>query len=500
MLLEARKITKTFPGVKALDEVDFTLRGGQIHAVCGENGAGKSTLMKVIAGIYRPDAGELLLDGQPVTISTPTQARQLGISVIHQEFYLMNHLSVAQNIFFGREPKLPGGFINDDRLLNRKAQELLELLGMPIDPRVKVGQLSIAAQQIVEIAKALSFECRILIMDEPTAALSGGEVELLFGLIENFRSTETAVVYVSHRLAEIKQICDQISVLRDGQAVASHRSEELEISQLIQLMVGRELQSTVRPEPKPAAEVVLKVEGLTAPPRVKDLSFELQRGEILGFAGLMGAGRTETARALVGVDKATAGKITVFGTETKIKKPAAAVRLGIGYLSEDRKRYGLLLRQSVSANIALPSLGKFSKLGWLFETPMATAASRHSANLKIKTTSIWQQLRNLSGGNMQKVVLAKWLERDCDILIFDEPTRGIDVGAKQEIYDLLRDLTAQGKSIIMISSELDEILRMGDRIVVMCDGRITGVLKNSEATPEVIMERATDFQPVQGLK
>ncbi|MDR1806876.1 MAG: sugar ABC transporter ATP-binding protein [Propionibacteriaceae bacterium] len=494
ILLEARAITKVFPGVKALSDVDFTLRAGQIHALCGENGAGKSTLMKIIAGLYQPDGGELRLHGQPVTISGPVQAHELGISVIHQEFFLMNHLTVAQNIFIGREPKLPGGILNDDRRLNAMAQELLDRLGVPIDPRTQVRDLSVAAQQMVEIAKALSFDSRILIMDEPTAALTASEVETLFRIIRGFRTDQTAVVYISHRMEEIKALCDQITVLRDGQFVASRRAADLAISDVIQLMVGRQVTSGVRPQPRRATETVLKVEGLCTRSLLKNVTFELQKGEILGFAGLMGAGRTETARALVGADPKTAGHVTVFGRPVTIAHPADAVRLGIGYLSEDRKRYGLILTQSVAANVALPSLGKFSKGGWLRESQMLAAAERHVKALSIKTPSVQQVLRNLSGGNMQKVVLAKWLERDCDILIFDEPTRGIDVGAKQEIYDLLRRLADQGKSIIMISSELEEVLRLSDRIYVMCDGRITGELANADASQELIMTLATQFE------
>ncbi|MDR1237659.1 MAG: sugar ABC transporter ATP-binding protein [Propionibacteriaceae bacterium] len=492
VLLEARRITKIFPGVKALENVDFTLRAGQIHALCGENGAGKSTLMKIIAGLYQPDGGELLLGGKPVTIPNPLQAHQLGISVIHQEFFLMNHLTVAQNIFIGREPKVLGG-ITDDRALNAQAQELLDRLGVPIDPHTQVGRLSVAAQQMVEIAKALSFDSHILIMDEPTAALTTAEVRTLFRIIRNFRNEKTAVVYISHRMEEIKEICDQITVLRDGQFVDSRPAAELAISDVIQLMVGRKIQSGVRPEPKDPTEPVLTVEGLSTQALLKNVSFQLRKGEILGFAGLMGAGRTETARALVGADPKTAGTITAFGEVVNIDKPADAVRLGIGYLSEDRKRFGLILSQSVTNNIALTSLPRFVKFGLLEDAKMAEAAERHVRALDIKTPSVRQILRNLSGGNMQKVVLAKWLERDCDILIFDEPTRGIDVGAKQEIYDLLRRLADSGKSIIMISSELEEVLRMSDRIVVMCDGRITGVMNNAEATQENIMEFATQF-------
>ncbi|MDR1766929.1 MAG: sugar ABC transporter ATP-binding protein, partial [Propionibacteriaceae bacterium] len=422
-------------------------------------------------------------------------ARHLGLSVIHQEFFLMNHLTVAQNIFIGREPKLPGGVLNDDRALNRKAQELLDRLGVPIDPRVQVGRLTVAAQQMVEIAKALSFDSRVLIMDEPTAALTSSEVETLFRIIRNFSTPETGVVYISHRMEEIKEVCNQITVLRDGQYVDSKPADQLEVQDIIHLMVGRTIAKGSRPQARGIdPEVVLEVNGLCTASLLRDVGFSLRRGEILGFAGLMGAGRTETARAVVGADPKTAGEVKVFGQPTRISGPADAVRHGIGYLSEDRKRYGLILGQTVTANIGLPSLPNYQKFGMLQDADMAKAAEKHCEALNIKTPSVRQQLRFLSGGNQQKVVLAKWLERDCDILIFDEPTRGIDVGAKQEIYDLLHRLVAAGKSIIMISSELEEVLRMSDRIVVMCDGRVTGVLDNADATSENIMTLATQFE------
>ncbi|MDR0285367.1 MAG: sugar ABC transporter ATP-binding protein [Propionibacteriaceae bacterium] len=491
-LLEARGITKTFPGVTALADVSLAIRGGEVHAVVGENGAGKSTLMKIFAGLYQPDAGELRLRGQPVTLPTPLAARERGISVIHQEFFLMNHLSVAQNIFIGREPKLAGGIVNDDRTLNRAAGELLERLGVAIDPQIQVGRLTIAAQQMVEIAKALSYDSSVLIMDEPTAALTESEVATLFRIIRGFVTPTTAVVYISHRMEEIKAIASRITVLRDGRFVDCRPAADLAVAEVIQLMVGRQIATGLRPAPRTPTDTVLAVRGLTSAV-VHDVSFELQRGEILGFAGLMGAGRTETARALVGADPKTAGTVTVGGVPARIVRPADAVRLGIGYLSEDRKRYGLLLRQSVAANIGLPSLREFLRFGLIGDRRMRATAETYRESLAIKTPSVAQQLRNLSGGNQKKVVLAKWLERDCNILIFDEPTRGIDVGAKQEIYDLLRRLAGQGKSIIMISSELEEVLRMADRIVVMCAGRVTGVLDNAAATQESIMKLATQF-------
>jgi ribose transport system ATP-binding protein len=501
VLLSAHGVSKVFPGVRALSGVDFTVRGGEVHALVGENGAGKSTLMKVFAGLHQPDEGEIRLRGEKITLPNPLAANLAGISTIHQEFFLANHLTVAQNIFIGREPKLAGGLLNDDRALNRNAAELLERLGVDIDPKVQVGRLTVAQQQMVEIAKALSFESSVLIMDEPTAALTDAEVETLFRIIDGFVTESTAVVYISHRMEEIKRIASQVTVLRDGQLVDSRPAAELGIHDIISLMVGRKIASDIRPEPRAATEEVLAVSGLNTKALLKDVSFSLQRGEILGFAGLMGSGRTETARALIGADPKTSGKVTVNGQEVHLSKPLDAVRKGIGYLSEDRKRYGLILAQDVAANTVLPSIRRFTKAGILQDKSMRKAAAKWVDALSTKTPSVRQQVRNLSGGNQQKVVLAKWLERDCDILIFDEPTRGIDVGAKQEIYDLLDQLTKkEGKSIIMISSELEEILRMADRIVVMCDGRITGVLDNAEATQAKIMELATQFGQPESRK
>ncbi|MDO5093549.1 MAG: sugar ABC transporter ATP-binding protein [Propionibacteriaceae bacterium] len=498
VLLEAVGVSKVFPGVKALNNVDFTLRGGEVHALVGENGAGKSTLMKIFAGLYQPDGGSVLLRDEPITLPTPLSAHQAGVSVIHQEFFLMNHLTVAQNIFIGREPKLPGGLLNDDRRLNEMAAELLDRLGVNIDPKVHVGRLTVAQQQMVEIAKALSFNSSVLIMDEPTAALTETEVATLFRIINDFVTPDTAVVYISHRMEEIKKITTRVTVLRDGELVGSHPADDLSSHDIIHLMVGRKIAADVRPEPRTTTEPVLEVEGLTTAELLKDVSFTLEHGEILGFAGLMGAGRTETARALIGADPLVSGVIRVDGRPVRIHHPGDAVRKGIGYLSEDRKRYGLILRQDVVSNTVLASIPHYTKLGILQDKRMREVAEKWVTALSTKTPGVQQQVRNLSGGNQQKVVLAKWLERDCDILIFDEPTRGIDVGAKQEIYDLLNRLTKeQGKSIIMISSEMEEILRMSDRIIVMCDGRITGVLTNAEATQEKIMELATQFNPIE---
>jgi len=497
-LLEIRGISKSFPGVKALKDVSIDLSSGEILGLCGENGAGKSTLMKLITGIYKADeGGEILFDGQRIDVNGPREAQHLGISIIHQEFNLVPDLTVAQNIYLGREPRKFRNSLLDDGALYSQAKELLGRLEIQIDPRRYLRDLSVARQQMVEIAKAMSFDSRILVMDEPTAALTDSEVETLFTLVRNFVTDQTGVIYISHRMDEIKELTDRVSVLRDGEYVGTVDTESTPIREVIAMMVGREITSSVRPkEREENGRAVLEVQGLSTHTFLKDVCFDLREGEILGFAGLMGAGRTEVARALVGADHKSAGVIKIHGEEVSISSPADAVAAGVGYLSEDRKRYGLLLDQDVSANLALSSLGKFSSaIGFVNARAIVKAAERQVASLRIRTPSIRQTVQNLSGGNQQKVVIGKWLTRDCDVLIFDEPTRGIDVGAKEEIYDLLEKLTAAGKSIIMISSELPEILRLSNRIAVMCEGRITAVLTADEATPEVVMHYATLRQP-----
>lgn len=491
-LLSATGISKSFPGVLALDDVHLDLRHGEVLALVGENGAGKSTLLKLLSGLYQPDAGSMELDGAPLRPAGPRQAYEVGISVIHQEFHLMPDLTVAQNIFIGREPRR-AGLIRDDEL-ERRAAVLFERLGIPLDPRQPVSHLSVAGQQMVEIAKALSFDARVLIMDEPTAALTETEVATLFRIVRDFVSPRTGVIYVSHRMDEVKEISDRITVLRDGRYVDTLPTDRTDTREVITAMVGRQLETGVRPDPASSdvtePEVVLAVRGLSTRTLLKDVTFELHRGEILGFAGLMGAGRTEVARAVIGADRST-GVIEVNGRPVTVRNPAAAVRHGIGYLSEDRKRYGLLLDQDVVRNVMLSSLPGMTRAGFVRDAEGRRAATGMVDRLAIRTPSVAQTAKNLSGGNQQKVVLAKWLVRDCDVLIVDEPTRGIDVGAKDEIYGLLTRLAAQGKSIIVISSELPEVLRLADRIVVMCEGRVTGTLANADATQHHIMELAT---------
>lgn len=493
-LLEVEGISKGFPGVQALDNVQFFLNAGEVLTIVGENGAGKSTLMKIITGIYTEDSGTIKVEGRTVDVRDPKHAQELGISIIHQETSLMPHLTVAQNIYIGREPRALGGLALRERALNRKAEELLQRLGIRLNARSLVGDLTIAKQQMVEIAKALSFDAKVLIMDEPTSALTESETETLFELIESLRESGTGIVYISHRMEELRRLADRVTVLRDGAYIGSLEREEIDIPTIIKMMVGRQIDPGARPTAREIAteDVTLKVTGLSTSALLKNVSFDLHRGEILGFAGLMGAGRTEVARAIIGADPITAGQIEVNGRPAKITQPSDAVRRGIGYLSEDRKHFGLLLDQSVDFNIQLASLKSYKgPFGFMRERGGRKVSESYVSSLRIRTPSVHQLVKNLSGGNQQKVVIAKWLARDCDILIFDEPTRGIDVGAKEEIYKLLEDLASEGKSIIMISSELPEVLRMSNRIAVMANGELIHILNNEEADQARIMDYAT---------
>lgn len=497
-LLDIRGASKSFPGVKALSEVDLDLFPGEVLGLVGENGAGKSTLMKLLSGVYTPDSGEFLIDGRQELITSTVDAERLGIAIIHQEFNLVEDLTVAQNIFLGREPRF-GPFIND-RQLNRQAAQLFARLGLAVDPKEIVGNLTVAAQQMVEIAKAMSQNARIIIMDEPTAALNDEEVAILHGLIRQFITPETGVIYISHRMPELKAITERITVIRDGQKIGTVPTASTQMPEIIRMMVGRELEAVDEsPKYQGTAEVVLEVKDLRTRSKLHGVSFSLRRGEILGLAGLMGAGRTETARAIIGADPLSSGTVLLDGRRANISSPSVAARLGICYLSEDRKQLGVLVGQSVRDNISLPSLRAFSRLGFTDERAIDSVAREHVAKLRIKTPSIHQEMEKLSGGNQQKVAIAKWLVKDCDILIFDEPTRGIDVGAKAEIYGLLRELSEQGKSIIVISSELPEVLLLSHRIAVLSEGRLTGILDPAEATQDSIMELATQHNEPEGV-
>ena len=498
-LVEMRNIDKSFPGVRALSQAQFELLPGEVHALMGENGAGKSTLMKVLSGVYARDGGEVLLDGKPMEISSPRQAQDAGISIIHQELALMRDLTAAQNIFIGREPRRFG--LLDESQLNRDAAEIFRLMNLRLEPTVPVENLTIAKQQMVEIAKALSYRSNVLIMDEPTAALNDAEIAELFAIINRLKAEGVGVVYISHKMDEIKRISDRVTVMRDGEYVGTVPAADTPIETIISMMVGRSLTTEALNIPNTADQpIALEVKHLNRGREIRDVSFSVRQGEILGFAGLMGAGRTEVARAIFGADRKESGEIWVHGQRVGISTPRDAVEKGIGYLSEDRKLFGLATGLDVRNNIALASLERFtSAVGVLNEAGMETAAKDYIRQLAIKTPSDTQEARLLSGGNQQKVVIAKWLLRDCDILIFDEPTRGIDVGAKSEIYKLLNNLAAQGKAIIVISSELPEILRLSHRIAVMCEGRLTGILPGG-SSQEDIMRLATMREAAMELR
>lgn len=493
LLVEMRGIEKRFPGVHALKNVHFDLRLGEVHALMGENGAGKSTLMKIMSGIYARDGGEMFVDGKPVAPDSPRAAQDLGIGIIHQELSLMNDLTAAQNVLIGREPRRRFGRL-DEAELNRRTAEIFASLNLAMDPRTKVGTQTIARQQLIEIAKTLSYNPRVLVMDEPTAALNDVEIAELFSVIAKLKAEGVGIVYISHRMDEIKRIADRVTVLRDGAYIDTVDAATTPLATIIQLMVGREVSQGAGTIPDTSSNpVALEVRGLSRGKDVRDVSFDVRKGEILGFAGLMGAGRTEVARIIFGADPRDAGEIRINGQAVNIRSPHAAVSAGIGYLSEDRKHFGLAVDMSVRANIAMTDLAQFSnKAGVLNEAAMKQTAVDYIKRLGIRTPSDTQDVRLLSGGNQQKVVIAKWLLRDCDILIFDEPTRGIDVGAKSEIYALLEELAAQGRAIIVISSELPEVMRLSHRIAVMCEGRLTGILPGGAGTTqEQIMELAT---------
>ncbi|MTI02767.1 sugar ABC transporter ATP-binding protein [Roseibium sp. RKSG952] len=492
-LVEMTGIDKFFPGVRALKSVQFDLEPGEVHALMGENGAGKSTLMKILSGIYQRDGGILMIEGREVSPTTPREAQDLGIGIIHQELSLMNDLTVAQNIFIGREPRKSFGRL-DEAALNTQTAEIFASMNLSLDPKALVGSLTIAKQQMVEIAKALSFRSKVLIMDEPTAALNDAEIAELFVIIRRLKAEGVGIVYISHKMDELKQISDRVTVMRDGEYVGTVGAAETPISQIIAMMVGREVNEEPLDVPDLGdAELSLQVTGLNRDKEIQDVTFSVKKGEILGFAGLMGAGRTEVARAIFGADPKDSGEIRVHGQVVSIKSPTDAVKAGIGYLSEDRKHFGLATGMNVRDNIALASMDLFTGAGGvLHDSEISDTAKSYIKQLGIRTPSDVQEVRLLSGGNQQKVVIAKWLLRDCDILIFDEPTRGIDVGAKSEIYRLLEDLAGQGKTIIVISSELPEIMRLSHRIAVMCEGRLTGILPGGkDTTQEDIMHLAT---------
>lgn len=492
VILEMKNIDKRFSGVHALKMANLELREGEVHALMGENGAGKSTLMKVLCGIHKRNGGEIVLFDKAVDFSNIKESQDAGISIIHQELNMMSHLTVAQNIYIGREPMKNGIYI-DDKKMEEDAAKLFEKIGVDIDPSVKVGTLTVGKQQMVEIAKAVSHDSKILILDEPTAALTQTEVEELFAIMNDLKAKGIGMIYISHRMDEINRISDRITVMRDGEYVGTLITKDTTKDEIVKMMVGRVIYGDKKEESKISddAPVVLEVKNLNRGTEIKNVSFKLRKGEILGFSGLMGSGRTEVARAIYGADEVESGEVFINGEKVNITTPAQAVKQGICYLSEDRKRYGLLLDKSVAENSVISSLDDYIKAGWIKDSAIDVAAAEANDKLKTKTPSVKQQLKNLSGGNQQKVIIARWLLKDSDIFIFDEPTRGIDIGAKSEMYALMEELAEKGKSIIMISSELSEIQRLSDRVVVMCEGRITGELDIKDATQEKIMAYAT---------
>ncbi|HCR3322211.1 TPA: sugar ABC transporter ATP-binding protein [Citrobacter freundii] len=491
--LQMSHITKRFPGVLALSNVDFALRKGEVHALLGENGAGKSTLMKILSGVYQPDEGYIIFEGQSVSFANPLSAQSAGITIIHQEFNLFPELTVEENIFIGREFCKNNRWRLDEKQQRQAAIDILQKLNLNISPETLVADLTVAQQQMVEIAKAISVNAKILIMDEPTAALTETEIDSLFQVTRLLKEQGTGIVYISHRLEELALIADRATVMRDGQFIATVDYDAVKISDLIAMMVGRDL-GNIYPRRGPLAQrkPVLEVSGLTRNGVLNNIDFTLYQGEILGFAGLMGAGRTELARAIFGADPIDGGTLKLNGKVTVIKDIPDAIQQGISYLTEDRKKEGLALGLSVERNIMLGNYPEYSDRYGNVDSKRCQKTSEEQVKaLRIKTPHLEQAALNLSGGNQQKIIIARWVCKDTDILIFDEPTRGIDVGAKLEIYELMNRLVAKGKSIIMISSELPEVLGMCDRILVMRNGRITGELASDDATQEKIMQYAT---------
>ncbi|MCL4266316.1 MAG: sugar ABC transporter ATP-binding protein [Anaerolineae bacterium] len=493
-VIQMQDVSKSFGGVRALNNVSIAVFPGEVHALLGENGAGKSTLIKTMTGVYQPDSGGIYFRGELVRFNGPRDAQQMGIGAIYQEPSLFPDLDIAENILAGRQP-VSGGRINW-RAMYREARELLQQLGVHLDPRTKARNLSVAQQQTVEIARALSLNAQLLIMDEPTSSLTLTEVEELFRIIRQLRQAGTAVIFISHRLEELFAVADRVTILRDGNYVGTREMAGVKTGELIQMMVGREVNELFPKQAAPMGKTMLEVKGLTAAGRFENVSFALRAGEILGVAGLIGAGRTDVARALFGIQPVSAGDIAIEGREVTIQNPRQAMKLGLAFVPEDRQHHGLVLPMNIAANITLPILSRFTRTGgWLRERAARQVAVAAARKLEVKSAGIGQKARELSGGNQQKVVLAKWLETNPRILILDEPTRGIDVGTKAAVHQLMSDLANQGVAILMISSELPEILGMSDRILVMREGHITGEYKRAEATQEKIMASATAVLP-----
>ena len=491
-IVEMKGITKRFPGVLALNDVKLNLRAGTVHSLMGENGAGKSTLMKILAGVYTLDEGQILIDGKQVSITDPRSGLDHGIAMIHQELSFIPELSAAENIYLGRELRNRAGLVSK-HIMAEAAQKVFDRWGIKILASSLMRDLSVAQAQMVEIAKAIAFDARIIIMDEPTSAITDREVAALHKIIGQLREAGTAIIYITHKMDEVFAISDEITIFRDGAWVSTELSKDMTRDSLISLMVGRELTTLFPKSEAKIGEVILEVKNLNRGRQVRDVSFNVKRGEILGFAGLMGSGRTEVLETLFGIYGAESGSIKINGKEIKIREPHQAIAAGIGLLTEDRKKTGIMGVLSVRDNMSVASLSKFTIGGILRKPLIEKQCEEQRQALSLKTPSLNQQIQNLSGGNQQKVLLSRWLLTDPDILIIDEPTRGIDVGAKSEIHRLMSELAKQGKAIIMVSSEMPEILGMSDRVVVMCEGRLVGEVSRKEATQEKLMELATQF-------
>ena len=492
-IVSMKNISKNFPGVKALDHVQFELRSGEVMALLGENGAGKSTLMKILSGVYTRDEGSLEIFGKEYGDLTPRQAQEIGVAIIHQELNMCRHLSVAENMFLGRE-KVKAGVLSNAQM-EEEAARILEELKIDMDPGQVVGELPVSKQQMVEIAKALSTHARILIMDEPTSALTAREIEDLFRIIRDLKAKGCGIVYISHRLEELSHIVDRVTIMRDGQFITSMNFKDTTLDEIIANMVGREIKEKFPRVSCKKGKKILEVRNLNAGHMVRNVDFSLYEGEIVGFAGLMGAGRTETTRAIFGVDPKEGGEIILDGKPVTIRKPEDAIRAGIVLAPEDRKKDGLCTKLSIRHNIALPNLDLLcNKFGVINSQKELEMCDRVVENLKVKTPSVEVNTGNLSGGNQQKVVVGKWLARNSRVVIFDEPTRGIDVAAKVEIYNLMNDLKKQGIAVMFVSSEMPEVMGIADRIIVMCDGRITGEMSAEEATQSGILTLATQFE------
>ena len=489
-ILEIRNVTKTFPGVRALDGVHFELRKGEIHALMGENGAGKSTLIKVITGVYQPDSGEILLEGKPVSIRGPLDSQKLGIAAIYQHVTCYPDLSVTENIFIGHELVRPLTRGIRWKELNEKAAALLERLDADFEPRALMGNLSVAQQQIVEIAKALSTNARIIIMDEPTAPLTKRECEDLYRIAEGLRDEGVSILFISHRLEDMYRLASRVTVFRDSRYVGTWNAAEISRDDLIVAMVGRKITQLFPKREVSIGEEVLRVEGLSRRGFFKDVSFSVHRGEIVAITGLVGAGRTEVCEAIYGITRADSGRVLLAGKELRAAHPSEALGKGIGYLPEDRLKQGLVLEWAIATNISLPSLERFSKLGWLNRRRENIKAKELAERLEVKANSVYDLVATLSGGNQQKVIVAKLLTGEMKVIILDEPTKGVDVGAKTAIFNIMNDLAKAGYGIVMVSSEMPEVLGMSDRIVVMREGRVSAVLETSGATQESILDAA----------